>query len=334
MSKFIVGGGISGLVWKFYNPEFTIITPQLTKPNTTIKPPDPFVRSGMIWLHDTPQTRQLLIDLGWKNPEEHIRKSKIGYYDNGVIRDKLSPTLKDVLVKKKMTKWDEEIKPLEYDTQDSARLSLTGNTEGANFMNVLTVDHGEIIYRLSQRCETQHGYVGVVRPDTIGITNQLPGDSSSFVYSKFDTLVSTMPAHMFYRAMAEGQECEIPTLESLAITFAVFRKKPKQFDGDYEMIYYDHTVPYTRMSHLYNRYCVEFTGDITREQVEEIFSDIHRYLWDYWQIPHGRIFSQRLTPPKNVIYSGRFATWNHSVTTEHVIQEAMEYARRKPKAVG
>lgn len=322
MSKFILGAGISGLIWKFYNPEFEIISPIQYRPGTTLKVAEPFVKSNQIWLHDCPEVRQFLQDLGWKNPEKYLKKSTIGYYENGVIKDTLTPSLKKILVGKKMTPWQEEVKLIE--SQDSARLSLTTTTEKTNFMNTLKVDHGEIIYRLNEKCPITHGYVGNITDTRIGITNEVPNQDSEYIYKKYDQLISTIPASQFYRAWAGGNE--VTRFESLPISFATTKTKPKEFDGDYEMVYYDDTVPFTRISHQRNVYCIEFTGGITKQEAEDKLG-IH--LREVWKLPQGRIKSQTLLPPvHNIVFSGRFAQWDHRIVTENVISEAVKYASK------
>lgn len=325
--QYILGDGISGLIWKFYNPEFEIIAPRQFKPNTSIKVPEPFIRSQMIWLHDCVETRQLLIDLGWKEPEKYIRKSKIGYYDNGVIRDKLTPQLKQTLVAKKMTPWSKEPRDIQF-KEDSARLSLTGTVDGTNFMNVIGIDHGEIMYKLHSQCETTHGYVGEIKDDVIGITNLPPNTDSGYVYEKYNQLVSTIPAPVFWRAWNAGHSVtDTPQFESLPITFVTTKIRPEEFDGDYEMIYYDESVPFCRASRHNHTYCLEFTGNISREVFESMYPEIR--VRDWWQLPSGRIKSQQNLPPENVIFSGRFSQWDHSVTTEHVIRQALDYRDTK-----
>lgn len=323
MSKFIIGNGISGLIWKFYNPEFELIGPVQIGAGG-LQAPDNFSRSYMVWLHDCPETRQLAEDLNFKDVENKLRQSRIGYYVKGVIRDHLTEPLKQVLVDKKMTPWDlstgllvKQVKP-----EEPSRLSLTGTTKGVNFMNVLDIDHSSLIWRLRNRTQTTHGFIGQINEATIGITNSVPTQDSGYTYSKYDTLVSTIPAPQFYRAY-QGK-VESPSFDSVPITFVTVQKKPAEFDGDYEMVYYDDSVPFTRISHLHGKYCIEFTGELSEEKFREMYPGVR--IFDMWTLKGGRIVSQKLTPPQeNIIFSGRFAQWDHKITTEHVIKQAMEY---------
>jgi len=331
MSNFILGGGISGLIWKFYNPEFEIITPIQTIPNTDIQVGDPFVRSKMIWLHDAPQTRQLLLDLGWQEKDIKTRKSSIGYYDRGVIRELLTPRLKQVLVDKKMTDWRDSSK-IEAVQQakdgDSPRLSLTTGIDKTNFMNVLDVDHGAIMWRLKKKCEMTHGFVGEIRDSQIGVTNTPPNKDSQYVYQRFDHIISTIPAPFFWRAWLAGHPAyPIDKFESLPVTFVITKKKPDFFDDRFEMCYYDGSTTFTRVSNLENKYCIEFTGNLSKEEFQSMFPEYP--VRDIWTLPQGRIRSLPTLPPKGITFSGRFAEWQHSITTEAVVKDAMDFARNK-----
>lgn len=318
-NNYIIGNSISAKIWGLYNPDYEIIGPVQQK--TFV---DPYARSSMIWLHDCVESRQLLLDLGWENPEKLIKKSKIGYFDDGVIRDKLTPQLKQTLVSKKMTPWD---KPIEShrDKHDSARLSLTSSTEMTNFMNVLDVDHGEILKRLDQKVKVRHGFVGVITDNRLGITDTPPHQDSGYVYEKYNYLISTIPAPMFWRAW-DNHHGGVPSkFESLPITFVNTKQKPKEFDGDYEMVYYDQTTPFTRISHLRDMYSIEFTGEINQERFEQICPDLK--VEDIWTLPQGRVRSQFTLPPKGITFSGRFSQWQHTVTTETVIRDAIRYSK-------
>ena len=53
-NQFIIGGGISGLIFAHYNPEFKIISPVIDGQFNTTAP----------WLHLTEETLSLVTDLG------------------------------------------------------------------------------------------------------------------------------------------------------------------------------------------------------------------------------------------------------------------------------
>lgn len=323
-NKFVAGAGITGLIWGFYHPEFEIIAPVQDQP---VK--DNYLRSAFVWMHDCYETRRLLSDLGWENVEKLTRQSRIGYFNDGLITDRLTPELNNKIILRKMTSWAD---PIPQDKKKSfipsvTALSMTSNL-GNNFMNVLTVDLGEVMKRLLQRVKITHGYIlGFYKSESgqhFLKMNNGPGSSSdiSLVYSE---LISTIPAPIFYKIYQENHLR--PLFNSLPITNVIVDKKPDHFAGDYEMVYYDTTQPFSRISHLNGKYAFEFTGVILKEEFEKMFPDYG--VLDYFVMPYGRIFSvDNPAPHPGVTFSGRFAQWCHSVTTEHVIHQALTYREK------
>src|SRR3990167_7985279 len=98
--KYIIGGGISGLVFQFYHPEYTIITPDIG---------GLFKSAHIAIIHDTSETRHFLKNLGYENIEKLAKKSYIGYYNKGWISDVLSPILNLLIIQKKMSEWNKSI---------------------------------------------------------------------------------------------------------------------------------------------------------------------------------------------------------------------------------
>jgi len=56
-NKYIIGGGIAGLIFNFYNPEYKIISPEL---GGKIKSK---AMQNIIYIHATAETKKLLEDL-------------------------------------------------------------------------------------------------------------------------------------------------------------------------------------------------------------------------------------------------------------------------------
>src|SRR3990167_8183212 len=95
--NYIIGGGISGLVFQFYHSDFEIITTDIG---------GMYGKTYMVWLHDTPETRKLLVDLKYDNPELYKKKSWIGYYWKGWITENLSNEINLSMIQKKMSNWN------------------------------------------------------------------------------------------------------------------------------------------------------------------------------------------------------------------------------------
>jgi hypothetical protein len=300
--KYILGGGISGLIWNFYHPEFTIITPKESVENYT--------RSYLVWLHDSYETRKLLKDLGL---EVKLKQSNIGYFRKGWIYDSPTTDMNLVLIQKKMTPWNKEL-----DTQfvpKSTDMSMT-STGSTNYMNTLDVNLAEVVRRLKEKVQIEYGYVVKIDDKTITIKQDFSPGSTEKVKS-YEKLVSTIPAPLFWKAYEQERQ-----FDSFPITSIITNKKPLKFYGKYEMVYYDDSMPFTRVSSLNGNYAIEFTGIIERDEFTRLFPELP--ILDYVVIKQGRIISNgENTPPNNIIFSGRFAKWNYGISTENVIYDAI-----------
>ena len=304
--KFILGGGISGLVIQFYNPEYTIITPDLG---------GMFANSYLVWIHDTSETRKLLTDLGYTNVDKLHKKSYMGYYYKGWISEQLSPEVNLSLIQKKMSNWNEPVDktfiPKSYDMS-------TRKAKTVNYMNVLDVDPSEIIKKINERPgKIIHGKVTKITETSI---TYIDGDKESEV--EYENIISTIAAPFFWKAWGTERnfKCE-------PITNIITKVKPKWFHDKFEMVYYTDEVPFTRISHLQGMYAIEFTGEITKEQFEKLYPEypVEKVVL----IKQGRIFQEENKPPnEKIVFAGRFGKWEFGITTEHVVRQAIEYSRK------
>lgn len=306
--KYIIGNGISGLIWKYYNPEFQIIAPSAAG--------GMYAKTYLTWMHDCYETRKLITDLGWTDVEKRIKISPIGYCQSGWISNSLNAEMNLSMIQKKMTEWN---KPIDKNFVPKTRdLSLsTGGLMGVNYMKTIDVDLEEVVRRISKDANVQHGFVTKITPTTIQVKND--PKEETFTELEYDTLVSTIPAPFFWKSWGEDRE-----FRQLPITNIITNVKPKMFDDKYEMIYYNEDYPYSRISFLNGKYAIEFTGIISREEFQDRFPDLT--ILDYFVVPQGRIFEVDNGPPTDkIIFSGRFAQWKYKITTEFIISQALNY---------
>lgn len=303
--KYIIGAGITGLAWKFYHPEFQVISPDVG---------GAYARSYLVWLHDTYETRKLLTDLGLPIKPQ---KSYIGYYNGGWITDSLSTDMNLLMIQKKMTPWNQPVdKSFVPKTND---LSLSsGALMGTNYMNTLDADLGEVIRKLNENADVKHGFVTQITPDHIIVKNDWKDSEGQLL--EYDKLITTIAAPFFWKAWGEEKE-----FKCLPITNIIVEQRPSVFDDRYEMIYYDDSVPFSRASYMGGKYALEFTGVITREEFEEKYPELT--IVDYFVVPQGRIFenTENLAPDPKIVFSGRFSQWKYGITSEHVISQAINY---------
>ena len=305
-NKLVIGGGISGLIWCLFNPEYKIITPEVG---------GNYGKTHMVWLHDTPETRLFLKKAGFTGV---AKKSYIGYYDKGWIYNDQNPELNLRLIQKKMTEWNQplniEFKP------DSTKLSL-GDELSVNYMNTLDVDLVEVVKKLDSWARIERGFVTKITPTEVHMKDSFTDEKVKI--RPYKKLVSTIAAPFFWKGYGKEKE-----FKSLPITNIVTSVRPAQFDDRYEMIYYDETVPFSRMSHLGGKYAIEFSGIISEEEFKALYPNLP--LEEYFVVKQGRIFSNghNIEPQDNILFLGRFAEWQHGITTEHVVKRTIEKTGR------
>lgn len=302
--KLIIGGGISGLIWNFYNSEYRIITPEVG---------GVYGKTHMVWLHDTAETRQFLQDLGFTQSHWSTKRSYIGYYHNGWIRDFIDSQMNTLLIQKKMSEWN---KPIDKTFQpDSSKLSM-GDYESTNYMNTLDVDLIAVIEKLNERANIERGFVTKITPEHIEVKTSFDQEEGTIVpYSK---LVSTIAAPFFWKGYGVEKE-----FGHMPITNVITTVRPEHFDDRYEMIYYDDSVPYSRASFIDGKYALEFSGVITEDEFKTLFPNLP--IDEYFVVKQGRIFKkgENVPPQENIMFLGRFAEWEHGITTEHVVQKTL-----------
>lgn len=295
-SKLIIGGGISGLVFQMYHPEFTIITPDIGG----------LFGSYIATIHDTTETRKLLKDLGWSNPEFLSKKEYLGYFHKGWIQETLTPELNLLLIQKKMSLWNEPIDksfvPESFDMSTS---------KTANYMMALDVDPSEVLKRISPG-KIIEGKVVEITDDYVSLE-----DGRTFPYKE---LVSTIAAPFFWKAFGREQE-----FLSKPVTNIISIQKPPWFDDRFHFVYYDDSLPFSRITKLQGKYAIEFTGVLSKQDFQELYPDYGEV--DIVPVRFGRIQSTLQNEPPNhrITFLGRFAQWKYGITLENVIKQTLEY---------
>jgi hypothetical protein len=304
--KYIIGGGITGLVWKWYHPDYHIISPEA--------PGGLYAKTYMVWLHKTAETIKLLRDLGWVNPERMTKKSYIGYCHDW-ISDYQSEELNLEIIKRKMTPWNE---PIDDSFVPKSRDLSMSTSSGESYMNTLDVDLEEVIRRLGEKANIENGFVTKITDKEITVQEKWQGPSEVRPY---DSVITTMAAPLFWKAYGDiGLQ-----FRSAPITNVVVSKCPKMYDSSYDMVYYTRKYPFSRISYLRGKYAIEFTGEMTREQFEAMFPDLP--IEDIFVVKHGRIWENdaHVSPQDNIVFSGRFSQWKYKIVTECVVKQSIDH---------
>ena len=215
-----------------------------------------------------------------------------------------------------MTEWD---KPIDETFVPKTRDMSTAKIEGMNYLRTLNVDLVEVVRRLSEKARIIPGFVTKITDKTITLQDKLSPDAKIDVL-EYDSLITTIPAPTFWENYGSPKD-----FKSMPVTNIVTSTKPKIFDTQYEMVYYDRTIPCSRISYLDGKYALEFSGHISKEKFQELFPDLP--IDDYFVVKYGRIFEkeENIPPQNNIIFTGRFSQWKYGLTTEHIVYQSIHY---------
>jgi hypothetical protein len=296
--KIILGAGISGLIFAYYNPEFTIVSPDIGGQMT-------HGMHAMTWIHDTWETRKLLDDL--KIP--YIKtKSLMGYYYDGKINSDCNENANIQIIKKKMSDWTNANN--DFQIKDKT-LSVP-----ETYINTLKTDFNLLLKRLAEKVNVINDYI--IKIDQ----TKVYGQNGEYIY---DFLVSTMPARIFWNIYSTDNK-QIPELKSTPITFIVSDFKFDWYDDKYEMVYIAEEFYFTRVSSRDNEYVYEFTGIMPEEVFKKLYS---QNVSKYYINKFGRIHScENIPPQENIFFLGRFSCWKHQSKIQDVINKSLKYREK------
>lgn len=297
--KYVLGAGISGLLWAFYHPDYGVITDQLGRAVTGADP--------VVWLNDTDLTRRLLVDLGLP-VLPHVRS--IGYrYEDWLVRsDEMPQRIADQIFLKKMVPWEA------IDAAQAAGIKLSVQTpsraitKDGGVLRYLDVDVKGVASRLveevSKRTKIHVARAKAVYEDVIELD-----DVHELVY---DRLVSTVPAPTFLRLWAGDVPggWKKPRLHFCPVSFVVSQARPSWWDDRFALVYdADLDSPVSRVGRFGNTWRWEFTG----RPDDDVLNDYLPVPNGRFVNPFGRIVQDVVleSPNPKVTFLGRSAEWDY-----------------------
>lgn len=295
-TKFIIGGGISGLIFAFYNKDYKVISPDIGG-----KLKNDYLTSTIL-LHDTLETKKLVADLKLDlEPKAHVMR----YFYDGRLLENIPVNLREAMVTKKLTLWN-ELKHFKLEVE------ITDTTLSTNdiYIPIFKTSISKIIRALRREIE-------VIKDKVIRITqDEIITEKSRYIYTE---LISTIPAPVFWKLY--GQE---RNLRYLPETFVLSSTAPvSETILLWDLIYFlDKNIPYTRVNkYNKNRFLYEFTGEITEPEIKKLFNmEVTHIFTD----PYGIVVTDlNNIPPPKIRFVGRFATWNHNHKIQDVIKDSL-----------
>jgi len=315
--RYIIGGGLSGLIFAYYNPEYTVITSSAGG----VFGDSNF--SGVIVLHDTPENRNLLEDLSLPIVQRPVLiLSLVGgdiLHSSQVRREERNKIrLKKMITHDRYPKTDF--------TKDLETGSLELSTD-RDILPTLEVEPGELVTELVKRVTIKNGCTVTQIKDT-SLTYTRKGAGTEEV--EFDHLVSTLPAPIFWSIYEGAQEAaknmKRSSLKMEAATVVKSGRPPLENEPDEDFFLYipDPSVPYVRCKKRQGVYFYEFTGELPVGMAGNLFDGDVRGVTT---IPYARISDDlsNFPPSPFISFLGRFSTWRH----RDLIHDVVRFSRAK-----
>jgi hypothetical protein len=154
-----------------------------------------------------------------------------------------------------------------------------------------------------------------IRQKLLSIKNP---SSSKIEILKYDNLISTLPAPLFYKLSG------IKPLEDFKYASKIFVMTTKRnIDiGDYDYVYFpEKRYGFHRITKIGNeRMCIEYTL-INPNNENDRISHWCKLSYKTSSIKIGQIISGSIEKFDNIEFLGRYAEWNHDVKINDVIQK-------------
>lgn len=290
-NKYIIGGGISGLLFAYYNRDFTVISPDIGgRLNHKFF-------ENIIYMHATPETESFLTSIGFKAEK---KTQVIKYLVDGKAIFDITSEHKIALIRKKMGDSTFEPKDLSLSTQDY-------------YIPLYHVDYEKLMSHLMDG-------LSHINESVIRITDdEIVTDKNVY---KYDQIISTIPAPVFWKLRGKKRDFKYSKA-----TFAISKNRVGFADiPDWDMLYIidELPIPLVRVGRRPGKrgedlYLYEFSGEVSKEVVESMLGKVEEYYVDNLSTI---VSDANNIPPNNTLFVGRFAKWLHSLKQQDVIRDA------------
>lgn len=253
-----------------------------------------------IFFHDTPENRMLLLICGAKIKSVDI---PVYYYNcsNGELTSVLTQKIAETIAIEKMGSL--------YKGQDAIISNI--NFQDQKFRNLI-FDEYELTKNLMKSHYTLDIYPTRIIENEEGVALYFGND----VYH-VDYVINTIPQIYFSKLLSDKDVTDLYKYRSLTML-------SKKVDYPDSMTYSYNSCVWKRQFVKNNIMCTEYD---TEEY--EALDDDRKFELDLEYetktvIPYGRILSNPVQDTKRIFHVGRFAQWDHRITTEHCIQKLLK----------
>lgn len=295
--KYILGAGISGLIFGFYNQDYTIISKDIGGQFNH------YFNLGPRYLHNDKYSRKFLkdIDLPVKK-----RKIKIGYCEfNDTIQAEPNPGF--------LEKYFEKSRGVKF--QEEKCIMSENKTE----LDILEVDFKHLISLLKEKLKER-----IINKNAKSIDvfkGVIVCDDDSII--EYDKLINTIPLNSFCKI----SKIKNINLTSKPITYVLcknFIPNSKYFN----YIYYCNNANFHRATIEKDNIVLDILGRKNGTELKEIFGS---HYVDHFTLENAQIIpsDEKLFLPNNIKCVGRYGTWDREWKTETVIKHAIKFSKKK-----
>ena len=305
MTKYILGGGIAGLISKYFNPEYKLISPdlggQLNKETVMTT----------FYLHSSPFIIKLLNELKirWC-----VKKIPIFYLHKNNICESVDAVTMQKIIHHKITEFDSDESMSNISSNDMKLCT------SQNYMEVLNIDMQHFMSKLmSSKKDIINGKVKLINTQKKFI---MVDNGKTLVKLHYEKLISTIPAPDFFR-MCYTLETDYH-FNYLPAVYIFSSQKPSFWDEDGIYYIHDNNIIYNRVQKYNNGYIYEITGIPDNHTIKKHIKDIINKEIRYVGILKYNDTTSEIEDLKNIKFIGRMATWNHNFWVESIIEKAKE----------
>ena len=301
--KYILGGGLSGLIFSFYHPEYTLISTNLGGKlrNENL--------SSTILIHDTLETRKFLDDL---NIQYSLQAHIVKYVVNGKINN--NPDEEDIknYIQKKLTKCSS----LPKITNINFKNKRFSAEHKINKLSVNSIDLLEVLVKNKTDNWIENKVIQITEEDIIFDDRNRIG---------YKDLVSTIPAYLFWN-IYEKPRYKPKQFTYYPITFVLSSTNPFPGDNEWDLLKFsDSDILYTRVNRQVKDkgqgFLYEFTGKIDQAEIIEKHKELK--IIEIYHDACGVIVRQKNNiSPINIRFLGRFSQWDPDIHIQDVIKES------------
>lgn len=283
----IIGGGISGLIYAYYNPSYLLISDKL---GGQLKSK---FQTGPKYIHCDEYSEKFFNDLGLYLPK---RKIKVGYWYDNALHD------------------------VNTDENKKTYFEKTRGETSTPYSSVMSSNKNEFeCYDIDMNIVINH-IIGLLQNtiylekiNKIDIVNKHLEINNNII--KFDNIVSTIPKNIFL--MLSDNKDKAEKYKSFPTTF-VLKKDTKDcpFDvfKEYDYVYVsEKKYPFHRITKTKEGVVYEYKGD----NIEKSYNEVDREILKVGQL----IQNEEKIEFNNVTFFGRYGKWKHNILINDLIKE-------------